>query len=125
MIQFVKIAVLTILLVVFCDCNCIGQTDTAIGTNTYRIIERHENGNLKLIGQFGWGDPSDQLKKHGSFVRFNKRGKEIKRKLYFFDERRNRKLFGLKHGWWGWYGITTKYFLGIRVTKPVIVDPSF
>lgn len=102
-----------------------GQTDITIDDRSYKIIERYENGSIKEIGQFGTDCTGDNLRKHGYFIWYDETGKETKKRLYFYGQRRNRKFLGLKQGWWGWYGRTEKYFLGIRVTKPVIVDPCF
>lgn len=102
-----------------------GQGDTLIDERIYTILERYENGKVKYIGQYNTNCADDKLRKHGYFIRFNIDGFEIEKKLYFYNQERNRKKMGLKHGWWGWYGKTEKYFLGIRVTKPVIVDPCF
>ena len=102
-----------------------GQKDTTINNRTYSILERYDSGQLKYIGQFNTTCLDDTLRKHGYFIKFDSIGNEIDRTLYFFDEERNRKILGLKHGWWGWYGITVKYFLGVRVTRPILVDPCF
>jgi|SRR5690554_1843747 len=104
---------------------CTSQTDTIIDKRTYEIIERHDDGKSKLIGQFSTNCSDDTLRKHGYFIEFDEKGNKVSKKLCFFDEIRNRKLLGLKHGWWGWYGLTQKYFMGFKVTKPYLVDPCF
>ena len=102
-----------------------GQNDTTINERSYKILETYNDGSLKYIGQFHKTCSDDSLRKHGYFIHLDSDGNEIKRKLYFFDEDRNRKVLALKYGWWGWYGKTEKYFLGIRTTHPVLVDSCF
>jgi len=118
---------LTLSILLFCINLSFGQNDTTITIDDriYSIIERYDNGQLKYIGQFNTTCTDETLRKHGYFIKFDINGNEIYKKLYFFDEERNRKVLGLKHGWWGWYGKTEKYFLGIRTTHPYIVDPCF
>ena len=115
-----------LLLIMFCNClDSFSQTDTTIDNNTYEIIEKFNNGKIKQIGQFHTNCLDDTLRKHGYFIFFDEDGNEIDKKLYFYDKERNRKVLGLKHGWWGWYGITRKYFLGISISKPFSVSPCF
>jgi hypothetical protein len=116
---------LTIAIIFFYLNVSFSQKDTTINERIYTIIEIHSNGNLKYIGQFNTTCIEETIRKHGYFIQFDFEGNEIKKQLYFFDEERNRKVLGLKHGWWGWYGLTQKYFLGISTTHPVIVDPCF
>lgn len=101
------------------------QLDTLIGEIKYKITERYKNGKVKQVGQFAADECLDNvIKKHGYFITYNKDGVIIKQKLYFYNERQNRKILGLKHGWWGFYGMQKKYFLGIT-RSIVIVDPCF
>jgi hypothetical protein len=100
------------------------QSDTLIGETTYKIIERHQNGKIKQVGQFAADCENDVMKKHGYFITYNEKGGIVKQELYFYNERQNRKILGLKHGWWGFYGMQKKYFLGIT-RAIVIVDPCF
>ena len=72
-----------------------GQGDTIINNRTYSILEKHSNGKAKYIGQFSTTCLDDTVRKHGFFIRFDTEGKEIGKKLYFFDEERNRKTLGL------------------------------
>jgi len=90
----------------------------------YTVIARHENGNLKKVGQFGDDCVGNKNKKHGTFLTFDKNGNQLKKELYFYDNKRNKRVFGLKHGWWGFYGRNDKYFLGIKRIS-VIADPCF
>jgi len=90
----------------------------------YTVIERHENNRIKKVGQFGDDCMGNKDQKHGTFLTFDKNGRQLKKELYFYDNKRNKRIFGIKHGWWGFYGRNDKYFLGIkRIT--VITDPCF
>lgn len=112
-----------VLLFSFAECS--GQTDTTRNDHSFTILEQYANGDLRLIGQFATNCADDILRKHGYFITFDQEGNETRKELYFFGNKRNRTFLGLKHGWWGWYGKTEKYFLGIRTRQPVIVDPCF
>lgn len=90
----------------------------------YTVIERHENGSIKKVGQFGDDCVGNKNKKHGTFLTFDKDGNQLKKEIYFYDNKRNKRILGLKHGWWGFYGRNDKYFLGIRRIT-VITDPCF
>ena len=100
------------------------QTDTTINNLTYLIKERYENGQAKVIGQYSTNCIDTIQQKHGYFIKYDQDGTEIKRELYFFNEKRNKKILGIKYGWWGWYGMTTKYIFGFA-TKKHIADPCF
>lgn len=115
-----------ILTLLFISSNSQGlcQSDTTIDNLIYTVIERYDNGNAKLVGQYGYGCLDSTKKKHGFFLEFDQNGKEKNRELYFLNQKRNKKILGIKYGWWGWYGITTKYFIGIR-TRRYITDPCF
>ncbi|MBL7888442.1 MAG: hypothetical protein JNL24_02755 [Bacteroidia bacterium] len=90
----------------------------------YTVIERHENGSIQKVGQFGDDCVGNKNKKHGTFLTFDKDGNQLKKETYFYDNKRNKRILGLKHGWWGFYGRNDKYFLGIRSIS-VITDPCF
>lgn len=100
------------------------QTDTMINGQEFKIIDRHRNGAVKQVGQFGTGCRGRKTRKHGTFIYYNRSGNEIRRKVYFFDSRRFRRVLGLKHGWWGFYGLTTQYFFGVK-RQALIIDPCF
>ena len=100
------------------------QVDTTIDGKYYEIVKRFENGKVKTVGQFDTDCAGNNHRKHGLFISYNKIGKEINRKWYFYDHPRNRKFLGLKVGWWGFYLWNYKYFLGIKVRQE-IVDPCF
>lgn len=90
----------------------------------FTVITRHENGNIKKVGQFDEDCFGNKNKKHGIFLTFDKNRNQIKKELYFYDNKRNKKIFGLKQGWWGFYGRNNKYLLGIKIIS-VINDPCF
>jgi hypothetical protein len=90
----------------------------------YTVIERHKNGRIKKVGQFGDDCVGNKDKKHGTFLRFDKDGNQLRKEIYFYDNKRNKRILGLKHGWWGFYGRNDKYFFGIRRIT-VITDPCF
>jgi hypothetical protein len=97
--------------------------DTTINTIKFQIRSRFSNGKIKSVGQFG-KDCSFTITRHGSFLYFDRQG-NIKKTEEFRDGNRiNYKVMGLKHGWWGWYGKTTKYFFGIKRFS-VMSDPCF
>ena len=100
------------------------QNDTLIAGAHYEIVNRFSNGKVKQVGQFATNCIGDPHCKHGTFIIYNSKGHVVKRKIYFFNRRRNKKLFGRKQGWWGFYGPNDKYFLG-RKTKRIIIDPCF
>ncbi len=77
------------------------QTDTLIGESRYEIIDRHSNGKVKHVGQFSEDCVGNKHKKHGNFLTFNSSGKQTKKELYFYDKKHNKKILGLKHGWYG------------------------
>ena len=101
------------------------QDDTLINDVTYTVLKRFPANQVKSVGQFAMYCGDTVSRKHGSFITFDAHGNEKRRTLYFYDAKRNRKFLGLKHGWWGWYGSTEKFFLGIRSAGPYIVDPCF
>jgi hypothetical protein len=100
-----------------------GQKDTTIDEEDYTIIARFNSGKVKSIGQFGQGCSDTLIHKHGKFITYNEKGEILKERVYFYDSRVNKRILGLKQGWWGFYGFT-KYFLGI-VRARVITDPCF
>lgn len=100
------------------------QSDTTIEKEKYEIIDRYSNGKVKHVGQFAEDCQGNKHKKHGIFLTFSESGKQTKKEVYFYDNKHNRKILGLKHGWWGFYGRETKYFLGIRKVV-VITDPCW
>jgi len=100
------------------------QSDTLIETIKYEIIDRYSNGKVKHVGQFAEDCQGNKHKRHGNFLTYDKNGVEIKKELYFYDKKHNRKILGLKHGWWGFYGRQTKYFIGVKKIA-VITDPCF
>lgn len=104
--------------------NSLSQSDTTINKLSFTVLERYENGKAKEIGQFGTTCSDTIQRKHGYFISFDETGKEINKTLYFFDDRRNKKFLGVKYGWWGWYGMTTKYWMGVK-TKMYMTDPCF
>jgi hypothetical protein len=106
----------------YCASFC--QLDTTINDARFTILEKYDNGDTKLVGQFNTNCTDTIIRKHGWFLEFDQNGEETKRELYFYDQKRNKKFFGLKYGWWGWYGMTTKYVFGLQ-TKKHITDPCF
>ena len=100
------------------------QTDTLIDESTYEIISRHPNGQAKYLGQFEEDCSGNKHTRHGKFLTYNRRGVLKKKEFYFYNGRHNRKILGLKHGWWGFFGRQSKYFFGIK-RYTVIVDPCF
>lgn len=103
--------------------NILCQTDTSIENRDFTIIERYNTGKVKFVGQFGEDCLGNKHQKHGRFILFNKHGRRTSEKIYFYNKRRNKKILGLKHGWWG-FGYETKYFLGSKRYSR-IMDPCF
>lgn len=86
--------------------------DTLIDGKKFEITKRYKNGHVKSAGQF-FQDCADTIVRNGEFLKFNTRGKVTKMKFYCNDHRFNRRILGLKHGYWG-CSTTTKYFFGIK-----------
>lgn len=112
-------------LIMWFSCSLLAQNDTTIGENHFEIIKRYINGKAKTVGQFGTDCVGNKHRKHGLFIKFNDKGEISWERYYFYNKRRNRKIFGLKHGWWGFYLHNQKYFLGKRVGSIHVVDPCF
>ncbi len=100
------------------------QADTLIGESKYEIIDRHSNGKVKHLGQYADDCNGQKRTKHGEFLTFKSNGILTKREHFFYDKKHNKKILGLRHGWWGSYVRQTKYFLGIK-RFTVCVDPCF
>lgn len=97
----------------------------SVSNQTLQVVQRYGNDSVKKAGKFGDDCLGKEHRKHGSFISFNKKGKIKKVRYYFFDQRRNAYILGLKHGCWGFYGINDRYFLGIKLKMSRIVDPCF
>ena len=112
--------------IIFLSITVIGQSqsDTLIDSIKYEIIDRYSNGKVKYVGQFADDCLANKHKRHGYFLTYNKNGVQVNKALYFYDKKHDRKILGLKHGWWGFYGRQTKYFLGAKKIV-VITDPCF
>jgi hypothetical protein len=94
------------------------KTDTIIDGAKYTVLTRHSNGFAKDIGQHGV-DCDSQIRKHGIFISYSKKGKEVKRKVYSMGSRRNHSFLFLKVGWWG-FGSEELYFLGIPLETRIV-----
>jgi hypothetical protein len=86
--------------------------DTLIEGRKFEITQRYKNGKVKMAGEFYKGC-ADTIVRNGESLKFNTRGKVTKMKFYCNDHRFNRRILGLKHGYWG-CSTTTKYFFGIN-----------
>ena len=113
-----------ILLLGFLSLQVFAFEDTLINEEYYLIIERYDNGTVKEIGQFMSSCVADRMEKCGYFHSYNRKGEIKKSRIYFYGKRHNKKILGIKYGWWGLWGRQDKYFLGFK-SKTVIVDPCF
>ncbi|MCH2235695.1 MAG: hypothetical protein MK078_15755 [Crocinitomicaceae bacterium] len=113
----------TLLLILF-SLQALGFKDTLINEEYYLILERYENGTVKKVGQFMPSCFADRQEKCGYFHSYKKDGKIKNTQIYFYGKRHNKKILGIKYGWWGLWGLQEKYFLGFK-SKIVIVDPCF
>ena len=88
-----------------------------INGRIYEYIERYKNGNVKFVGQFvNFCNCEHQTHaKHGIFLTFNRKGKQTKKKFYSCNAKYNKKILGIKYGWWGGWHFGEKYFLGIKI----------
>ena len=91
------------------------HSDTTIENQKFKIIRRFNLGQVRLVGQFGELCSGDEIVKQGHFISYNRNGKQIHNTFYCYGHNRNRRVLGLKHGWWGgcYGGREKKYFLGI------------
>ena len=122
MINVIKLTSISILFLLLTK-TVFSQTDTIVVDQSFRIVERYQTGQVKLLGQFK-NDCDGKSKKHGQFMLFNKNGQPTRTKVYCQGRLINRKILLLKHGkWGGCSGLVTKYFMGFkRSTFPL--DPA-
>jgi hypothetical protein len=100
------------------------QLDTIVKDISYQIVKRYSNGNAKYIGNYQFNYNGEEEKKHGEFIKLKRNGVIIKTEMFFYGNRRNKKILGVKIGAWGFYGLNTMYFIGIRRGE-CIVHPCF
>lgn len=100
------------------------QNDTIIDNIHYEIVARQRDGKVKWVGQFGDDCSGHKHVKLGTSLKFNRKGKIIKKELYYYGFKHNKQFLGIKYGWWGLFGKQTKYFFGFQIHS-VITDPCF
>lgn len=100
------------------------QSDTIYQGQTYQIVKRYPSGEVKVIGNYQVSCDGKEEKKHGKFLKLKKNGSIEKQKIFFYGDRRDQRCFGSKNGVWGFYGLNTKYFIGIKWGE-YIVHPCF